>query len=99
MPGLKLFDYETAYIQIEENGEKYLLKEYDAELAKKVAIHDEKVMKGDRTAMEAQLHLLTGIPKEELVKLAQWKLNEISKYCVEMNVERKKKEKKTKKSV
>lgn len=98
MPGLKLFDYETAYVQIKENGEKYVLKEYDAALAKKVSVYDEKAMKGDRSAMEMQMHLLTGIPIEQLEKLAQWKLNEISKYCVQMNVERKKKEKKPKKS-
>jgi hypothetical protein len=98
MPGLKLFDYETAYVQLEENGKKYILKEYDAKLAKEVAVYDEKAMKGERSAMEMQMHLLTGIPTEELKKLAQWKLNEISKYCVQMNVERKKKEKKPKKS-
>lgn len=97
MPGLKLYDYEEAYVQIEENGKKYFLKEYDAKLAKEVAKYDEKALKGDRSAMETQLHLLTGIPIEELIKLSQWKLNEISKYCVEQNVERKKKEKKSKK--
>jgi hypothetical protein len=98
MPGLKLYDYEEAFIQLAENGEKYFLKEYDAELAKEVSAYDKKAMGGDRSAMEMQLHLMTGIPLEELKKLAQWKLNEISKYCVEQNVERKKKEKKQKKS-
>lgn len=98
MPGLKLFDYETAYVQLEENGEKYILKEYDAKLAKEVATYDDKAMKGERSAMEMQMHLLTGIPLEKLEKLGQWKLNEISKYCVQQNVERKKKEKKPKKS-
>jgi hypothetical protein len=98
MPGLKLYDYEEAYVQITEDGKKYYLKEYNAELAKKITVYDEKVSKGERPAMEMQLNILTGIPKEELTKLAQWKLNEISKFCVEMNVGRKKKEKKRKKS-
>ena len=99
MPGLRLYDYEEAYVQIEKDGTEYPLKEYDAALAKRVAVHDEKAMKGERSAMEMQMHLLTGIPTEELAKLGQWKLNEISKYCIEMNVERKKKGKKPKKSV
>lgn len=98
MPGLKLYDYEDAYVQITEGGEKYLLKEYTPELAKEVTTFDEKAMKGDREAMEEQMHLLTGIPKEELSKMPQYKINDLSKYCVAQNVERKKKEKKPKKS-
>jgi hypothetical protein len=98
MPGLKLYEYEDAFVQIKEGGKKYYLLEYTAELAKQVSTYDEKAMKGERAAMEMQMHILTGIPKDELAKLAQWKLNTISKYCVEMNVERKKNKKKQKKS-
>lgn len=96
--GLKLFEFEEAFVQIEPKGKKYYLKELTAKLHKEIAEYDEKALKGDREAQETQLHLLTGIPTEILSKMAQWKLNQISKYCVEKNVERKKKDEKKEKS-
>lgn len=98
MSGLKLYDYEEAFIQIEPQGKKYFLVDYTAELAGKITKYDEKAKSGDRDAMDMQLHLLTGIPIETLKTMAQWKINEMSKYCVTMNIERKKKEKEPKKS-
>lgn len=97
MPVLKLWDYEVAYIQLEENGEKYPLLEYTPELAEKVKVFDEKAAQGDRAAMQEQMHLLTGIPIDKLSKLPQYKINDISQFCVEQNVHRKKKDKNLKK--
>jgi hypothetical protein len=98
LSGLKLYEFEDAYIQIEPKGKKYYLKEYDEALAKETKKHDEGALEGKRESMEMQLHLVTGIPIAEIKKMAQWKLNEISKYCIEKNTERKKKDEKPKKS-